>query len=81
MNDAWAHSAYEASPDCRERGCRWTVWAELERPVYVYRHGDNPESVTIVDRFSVRHRPAEYVAQQVRDFAERCHRYEDGVLE
>ena len=61
------------SPVCRERRCRWVAWDAVGHPVRLFRHGENPEAVLVVDRFR-----ADDLYQQLRDFAERCHRYEDG---
>lgn len=74
-------SVYAASPECQERHCEITMWWDVERLAAVYRHGQNPEAVLIVDRFSYRHDPAADVRQRFREFAERCHRYYDeGVM-
>lgn len=71
---------YVASPECRSRQCHWQSWTEdRERPLRrFYQHGENPEAILVVDLLSSRPDPAAYVRQQFREFAERCHRYEDG---
>lgn len=78
MSDA-TDSAYRASPECAERQCKITMWHEIDRPVIVFRHGDNPEAIFESDRFTVRADPADDVRRRFRAFAERCHRRDDGL--
>ena len=68
---------YDVSPECRERRCRVASWEDLESPRRFFQHGDNPESVLIVDEFVWRHRTKDPFQEIFREFAERCHRYEE----
>lgn len=80
VDDQFRESAYQASPECRARECYIEHTEELYSMRSKYQHGHNPESVMWIDRFSVRTNPAEHAQQQFREFAERCHRHEDGAL-
>ena len=73
--------AYEASPACRERQCSITYEHLINKFVVAYQHGPNPESVLLVDGVSHLASGAEAAARvrrEFREFAERCHRYDDG---
>lgn len=74
-----AASIYEASPECRERRCSVSLNYDIVNVRFAYQHNERPEAVLLIDRFTARHDPAADVRQRFREFAERCHRYEDGL--
>lgn len=73
---------YTVSPECQPRGCLWRSWTDdAERPFHrFYQHGENPEAVFIVDLLSLHPDPAMDIGRRFREFAERCHRHEDGEM-
>ena len=73
-----ANSVYEDLPECGERRCTVTRTEDLRAMRFVYQHGDNHEAVLLVDRISCALDPAAEVRRRLKEFAERCHRYDDG---
>jgi hypothetical protein len=63
------------APECMARGCFIGMRLENFRPETIYQHGDNPALFLGVALGT----PMEETRQRFRAFAERCHRYEDGV--
>ena len=73
-----AESIYSASPECFERRCSVSLGYRLLTAQYVYQHGPNKEAVLLMDAFTVVTDPAHDVRARFREFAENCHRYDDG---
>ena len=72
----------EVVPECRGRGCLYTYYVDpLDNAVMVMQHGDNPESVMRISRLyrGTTDEARRNAEQQYREFAERCHEYEDRV--
>ena len=68
----------DISPECQQRGCLVTRTYVVRTLQYVYQHNDNPEAVLMIDRISAYQRPAAEVRRQLREWAERIHKYESG---
>lgn len=71
-------SVYAASPECRVRRCRIERRYDELHFRSIYQHGENPEAVIFIDHISVALDSASEARRQFREFAERCHRYDDG---
>jgi hypothetical protein len=75
------NTAYEASPECRDRGC--VIYYERKHDdlfTGVFQHGDNPEAVLLVPLLlpSVPE-PSSVIRAMFREWAERVHRHQDGL--
>lgn len=68
---------YAVSPECGARRCTVTKRRDILTMRFIYQHGDNPEAVCFVDAIPALPAPWLEAQRVFREFAERCHRYDD----